>query len=202
MPLYQIVWYGETLSTWRLGSEHPEIRIDTIKDIGSFVADDPALLDELVGHMQSDPSVEVRRAAANSLGQHGAKHALTKPTIEALGTLVLTAEDDGMLAVAVAAVGQSAANNKYPDHVIERIAHLFGEKHLEWLYPRVATALGHIGAAQPLTDSVFTTINSLFTEPVRPGERENLVNAFTEIAKGRLLPVTTLDIIAAAVASE
>lgn len=202
VPLYQIVWYGETMSTWRLGSDHPEIRVDAIENIGSFGADDPALLEELVRHMQSDPSAEVRRAAANSLGQHGAQHVITDEAIEALGRTVLTAEDDGMLAVAISAVGHSAVKNKYPDHVVERIAGIFSEEHLTWLYSEAAKALGQIGAAQTLPDSVFTTINSLFTDPVRQGERENLANAFTEIAKGQQLPATTLDIIAAAVASE
>ena len=202
VPLARSIWFSETVSQWRLDSDRPAARIDAIKDIGSQRSEDSALINELVERMQNDESAEVRKAAVTSIGQHGANNPLSNPAIEALSSLVLGAKDDGMLGVAIAAVGQSAANSTYPEDVIERMVAMLGEKHLSWLYPRIVKALGQVGAAQPLPDPVFTIINMLFTNPVREGERENLANAFTEIAKGGRLPGSTLDIIAAAVESE
>jgi len=45
-------------------------------------------------------------------------------------------------------------------------------------------------------------MNTSFLDPVHPGERESLANAFTEIAKGGLLPVPTLEILATAFEAE
>jgi HEAT repeat protein len=107
-----------------------------------------------------------------------------------------------LLSAVIVAVGQSAAENRYPDSVIERIAEISSKKLQAWAYPRAATALGRIGAAQPLPDTVFAAMSTRFTDPQHAGEREDLANAFAEIAKGRLLPVTTLDILAAAFEDE
>jgi hypothetical protein len=89
-----------------------------------------------------------------------------------------------MLSASISAVGQSALNSRYSKQLIERIASVLGEQHAPWLYPRAITALGQIGASKPLPDAVFTIANTLFTDPVRQGERENLAQAFSEIAKG------------------
>jgi len=198
VPLYWSVWYSDTVLQWRLASGEPAIRIAAVKDVGSARVRDTALLDELVARMQTDESHEVRKVAATSLGQLGWKRPLSAEAIQALSDLVLTAQADDLLAAAIAAVGQSAAGNRYPDQVVERIAGIFGEQHSAGLYLPATTVLGQIGAAQPLPDSVFVVMNTLFTDPVRAGERENLANAFTEISKGQVLPVTTLDILAAA----
>jgi hypothetical protein len=114
----------------------------------------------------------------------------------------LIESDNAMLSAVIVAVGQSAAENRYPESVIERIAEISSEKHQAWTYPRAATALGQIGAAQPLPDTVFAVMNTRFADPQHASEREDLANAFAEIAKGRLLPVTTLDILAAAFEDE
>jgi HEAT repeat protein len=127
---------------------------------------------------------------------------LSAGAIQALSTLVLTESDNAMLSAVIVAVGQSAAENRYPDSVVEGIAEISREKHQAWAYPRAATALGQIGAAQPLPNRVFAAMNARFTDPQHAGEREGLANAFAEIAKGRLLPVTTLDILAAAFEDE
>ncbi len=195
VPLYRSVWYGDTMLRWRLDSEEPAIRIAAVKDAASRRAKDTALLDELVTRIQTDESPGVRKAAATALGQLGAQRPLTAEAVQALSTLVLTEQDDSLLSAAIVAVGQSAAENRYPDQVVERIAGIFSEKHLAWLYTRAATTLGQVGATRPLPDTVVAIMNRLFTDPVRPGERENLANAFTEIAKGQFLPVTTLDIL-------
>ena len=172
VPLYRSVWYGDTVLRWRLNSEEPATRIDAVKDAGSPRTADTAMLDELVQRMESDESLEVRMAAATAIGQLGGRRPLTAEAIQALGTLVLTAEDDALLSTAIVAVGQSAAENRYPAQVVERIAGIFGEKHLAWVYPRAATALGKVGAAQPLPGGVITIMNTRFTEPERQGETE------------------------------
>ncbi len=196
VPLYWSVWYGDTVLQWRLDSEEPAIRIAAVKDVGSARAEDTALLDELVARMQTDESPEVRKVAATSLGQLGWNRPLTAEAIQALGNVVLTTQDDNLLAAAIGAVGQSAPESRYPDQVVERIAGIFGEHHSAGLYLAATTVLGQVGAAQKLPDSVFAVMNTLFTDPVRAGERENLANAFTEISKGQVLPTTTLDILA------
>ncbi len=202
MPLYRSVWYGDTVLQWRLNSQEPAIRIAAAKDIGSARAKDTELLAELVAHMHTDESMEVRKAAATALGNLGWYRPLTLEVIQALSTLVLTEKDDNLLSAAIDAVGQSAAKTRYPDQVVERIAGIFDEQHSAGLYWQVPKVLGQVGAAQPLPDTVFTAMNMLFTNPERPRERQNLASAFTEIAKGQDLPVTTLDILADAFASE
>ena len=144
----------------------------------------------------------MRKASATALGQLGSHRPLSAEAIQALSTLVLTEPDNAMLSAVIVAVGQSAAENRYPDSVIEGIAEISSGKHQAWAYPRAATALGQIGAAQPLPDTVFAVMNTRFTDPQHAGEREDLANAFAEIAKGQLLPVTTLDILAAAFEDE
>jgi len=202
VPFSRFVWYGDTVLRWRLDSEEPAVRVAAVKDVAAPRARDTALLDDLVERINTDESPAVRKAAATALGQLGAQRPLTAEAVQALNTLVLTEQDDSLLSAAIVAVGQSAAENRYPDQVVERIAGIFSEEHLAWLYPRTATTLGQVGATQPLPDTVVATMNKLFTDPVRAGEREYLANAFTEIAKGQLLPVTTLDILVDAFESE
>jgi HEAT repeat protein len=197
VPLYRAVWYGDTVMKWRLTSDQPAIRIQAAKDAGLWRAVDAPLLDELLVILETDESAEVRKTTAATLGLLGSRRPLSAEAVNALGALVLTESDNVMLSAAIVAVGQSAAWNRYPDSVIERIAEISGEKHLEWIYSRAATALGQIGAAQPLPDTVFAVMNSRFTDPQYPGERQDLANAFAEIAKGSSLPIATLDILAA-----
>ena len=203
VPLYRVVWYSDTVLMWRLASDEPAIRIQAAKDAGSARAADATVLDELVAILKTDESVEVRKVAASTLGLLGAQRPLSTGAIETLTTLVMTESDNVVLSAVIVAVGQSAAENRYPDAVSERIVEIAGEKRPEWAYPRTAEALGQIGAAQPLPDTVFAFMNTRFTDPQRAGERENLAHAFAEIAKGRrLLPVTTLDLLAAAFEAE
>lgn len=202
VPLYRGVWHSDTVLKWRLASDEPAIRIKAAKDAGLRRAEDAAVLDELVASLKTDESVEVRKASATALGQLGSHRPLSAEAIQALSTLVLTEPDNAMLSAVIVAVGQSAAENRYADSVIEGIAEISSGKHPAWVYPRAATALGQIGAAQPLPDTVFAVMNARFTDPQHGGEREDLANAFAEIANGRHLPVTTLDILAAAFEDE
>ena len=202
VPLYRGVWHSDTVLKWRLASDEPAIRIKAAKDAGLRRAEDAAVLDELVASLKTDESVEVRKASATALGQLGSHRPLSAEAIQALSTLVLTETDNAMLSAVIVAVGQSAAENRYADSVIEGIAEISSGKHPAWVYPRAATALGQIGAAQPLPDTVFAVMNARFTDPQHGGEREDLANAFAEIANGRHLPVTTLDILAAAFEDE
>ena len=202
VPLYRDVWYGDTVLKWRLASDEPAIRIKAAKDAGLRLVEDAAVLDELVVKLQTDESVEVRKASATALGQLGSQRPLSARAIQALSTLVMTESDNAMLSAVIAAVGQSAAENRYPDSVVEGVAKIASEEHQAWVYPRAATALGQIGAAQPLPDTVFAVMNTRFADPQHAGEREDLANAFAEIAKGQLLPVSTLDILAAAFEDE
>jgi HEAT repeat protein len=202
VPLYRTVWYSDTVLKWRLDSDEPAVRIGAIKDAGSWRAADAALLDKLVASLQSDESVEVRKASATTLGGLGSQRQLPAAAIQGLSALVLNEQDVGLLSAAIAAVGKSAAENRYTDDVVERIAEISSEKHLSWMYPRAATALGQIGAAQPLPDLVFAVMNTRFADPQRDGEREDMANAFAEIAKGEPLPVATLDMLADAFEDE
>lgn len=202
VPLYRVVWYSDTVLKLRLASDEPAIRIKAAKDAGSWLAEDPAVIDELLLSLKTDESMEVRKASATTLGQLGAQRRLSAEAIDSLSTLVLTEPDNDLLSVAIAAVGQSAAKNRYPDSVSERLVDISREKRPAWAYPRTITALGQIGAAQPLPDTVFVFLNARFTAPERAGEREDIANALTEIAKGRSLPIATLDILAAAFEAE
>ena len=202
VPLYGYVWYSDTALHWRLNSNEPAIRIAAVKDLGSPRAQDTALIGELVARMQSDESPAVRKSAATSLGHHGWYRPLTADAMQALSALVLTEQDDELLSAAIDAVSQSAPKTRYPDEVIVRIADIFSERQSAGRYGRLATVLGRVGAAQPLPDSVFAVMNTGFTDPMRRGECEDLVNAFAEIAKGQFLPVTTLELLADAYALE
>jgi HEAT repeat protein len=202
VPLYRGVWYSDTVLKWRLASDEPAIRIKAAKDSGLRRAEDAAVLDELVASLKTDESVEVRKASATALGQLGSQQPLSAAAIQALSTLVLTESDNAMLSAVIVAVGQSAAENRYPDSIVERVAKIASEKHLAWVYRRATRALGQIGAGQPLPDTVFAVMNTRFIDPEHAGEREDLANAFAEIAEGRLLPVPTLDILAAAFEDE
>ena len=196
VPLYRTVWYSDTVLQWRLDSRQPATRIAAAKDVGSSGTEDTTLLGELVAHLETDASMEVRKAAATTLGLLGWNRPLPADAIQALSVAVLTEQDGDLLSAAVGAVGRSAPNNRYPDPVVERIAGILSEEDLTPLHPAAATALGQVGAAQPLPDRVFEAMNAVFTGPDRPNEREYLVSAFTEIAKGQQLPVTTLELLA------
>ncbi len=202
VPLYRSVRYSDTLLEWRLASDEPAVRISAANDAGLRGAEDPAIVDELVMSLETDASIEVRKAAATALGQLGSKRSLSAEAIQALSNTALNETDNAMLSAAIVAIGQSAANNRYPDSIIERIAAISSEEHQAWAYPRAAAALGKIGAAQPLPEAVFAVMNTRFVEPQHAAEREDLASAFAEIAKGRLLPVTTLETLAAAFEDE
>lgn len=202
VPLYRGVWYSDTVLRWRLASDEPAIRIKAAIDAGLRGAEDAAMLDALVASLKTDESVEVRRVSAIALGQLGSQRPLGAEAIQALSTVVLTEPDNAVLSAVIVAVGQSAAENRYPDSVVEGIAEISTEKQQAWAHPRAATALGQIGAAQLLPDTVFAVMNTRFTDPQHPGEREDLANAFAEIAKGLPLPLTTLDMLAAAFEDE
>jgi len=202
VPLYVAVRYSDTFSEWRLQSRHPAARLSAIKRLGSARSSDTALIHLIVDRLLTDESLEVRKAAATALGQIGSRRALTPDAIEALTDVVIEAKEDAMLNSAIAAVGFAAKNNRYSVNVIERIANLFDEKHGAWLYQQAATALGRIGAAQSLPAAVFAVLNRLVADPVRPGEREYLTAAFTEIAKGGRLPPSSLDILVEVLSEE
>jgi HEAT repeat protein len=187
---------------WRLGSDEPALRTAAVKDAGSWSAEDAALLDQLVESLKTDESRPVRNAAARSLGQLGSRRPLPAEATRALSALVLHEQDDSLLSAAIAAVGQSAARNRYPYAVIKRIAGISAEEHFAWVYSQSATALGQIGAAQPLSGPVFAMMNVRFLHPRRDGEREHIADAFAEIARSQYLPLTTLDMLAAAFARE
>ena len=198
VPVYRAVWRNDTVLKWRLGSGEPAIRIGAAKDAGMWRAEDAAILDGLLVSLNTDESAEVRKAAANSLGQLGSQRPLTNDAIQAIGKVILNEQDAGLLSAAMGAAGQSAVENRYPDAVVERIADISNEKHLAYIYPRAVTVLGQIGAAQRLPNSVIAFMNKRFTDPQRDGQREDLANAFKEIAEGVGLPMTTLEILVAA----
>ncbi|NND37935.1 MAG: hypothetical protein HKN81_12460 [Gammaproteobacteria bacterium] len=187
---------------WRLGSARPETRIKASRDAVSVRSEDQKLLDELSVRMRTDESLEVRRAAAGSIGGIGAQRPLNAAAVDALGELVMTAEDDALLSAAIEAVGTSAANSRHPDRVVARIAAILDEQHLDWLYRRAALSLGKIGAAQPLPADVVASMNALFVAPLRRGEREYLAEAFVETSRGRGLPEATLIVLADAFEQE
>jgi len=122
VPLYQGVWHSAAVLQWRLASDEPAIRIKAAKDAGWRRAEDAAVLDKLVVSLETDESVEVRKASASALGQIGSQRPLSARAIQALSTLVLTESDNAMLSAVIVAVAQSAAENRYPDSVIEGIA--------------------------------------------------------------------------------
>ena len=197
-PLHQAFWNSDTLLKLRLAIDEPAIRIAAVKDVGSWSAEDAALLNQLLISLETDESRPVRIAAASSLGQLGSQRTLPTEATQALSALVLYEQDDSLLSAAIAAVGQSAARNHYPYAVVERITGISTEKHFVWVYPQAAAALGQIGAAQPLSAPLFARMNAWFIQPQRDAEREYIANAFVEIAKGRSLPVTTLNTLARA----
>lgn len=180
----------------RLGSDDPKTRQKALQDAMSARPEDEAQVRKIVEIMKADPAPGVRTNAAHTLGQIGHRQPLPADAQQALSNSVLTEQDDALLSATMKAVGQSAAQNEYPNDVIQRIAGIFDEKHLAWVYPSAAQALGQIGAAQPLPGTVFDVMNAVFTNTERPGERENLATAFAEIAKGQSLPAATLDALA------
>ena len=198
VPLYRNLWYSDTVLVWRLASDEPAVRIKAARDAGLRGVERTAVIDELIASLNTDESAEVRKASATSLGQLGSRRSLGEEAIQALSSLVLTEAGTGMLSAGIVAVGQSAAENRYPNTVIERIAQISAERHSEWVYPQAVAALGQIGTAQALPDTVFVLMSTRFTDPQHAGERENIANALAQIAKGRPLPAATLDILAAA----
>ena len=164
VPVYRAVRYSDTLLMWRFGSDEPAMRIGAAKDAGSWPVKDAAFIAELVVHLAIDESVEVRKAAATSLGQIGSQRPLTAEAIQALSTLVLNEQDEGLLSAVMGGVGQSAAENRYRDDVVERIAGIVSEKHLAWQYSNATRVLGQIGAAQPLPEGVFAMLTNRFVD--------------------------------------
>ena len=196
VPLYRTVRYSDTVLQWCLNRDQPAMRIRAAKDIGLSRTDNPAMVGELVTHLETDDSSEVQKASASALGQLGAQRPVSAEAIEALSAVVLTEPEADLLSLAIGAVGMSASYNRYPDPVVVRIVAIFDDPQRAGLYPAAATALGQLGAAQPLPDSVLVAMNSVFSDADRPGERELLANAFAEIAESQPLPVATLDLFA------
>jgi len=195
VPLYRSVWYSDTMLQWRLSSGEPAVRIQAAKDAGMR---DAAVVEDLVSLLETDDSVEVRKVAATALGQLGSRRLLDARATQALSTLVLSVTDPALLSVVVMAVGQSAAENRYQEAVVERIGEIAGERERPWAATQAINVLGRIGAAQELPNAVYTMMNTRFRDPQNAGEREDLANAFLEIARGGRLPVPTLDMLAAA----
>ena len=145
---------------------------------------------------------DVRASAGQTLGQIGQHQPLPVEVTRALHEIVLTESDDVTLSAAINALGQAAASNACPEEVLARIAAIFDESHLPWMYSRAAEALGRIGAAQPLPGAAFDKLNTVFSTTRVPGLREELSRAFTAIAKGQRLPAATLELIADALGHE
>ncbi|MDH3691109.1 MAG: hypothetical protein OEU36_16815 [Gammaproteobacteria bacterium] len=196
LPLYVSIWRSESVLQLRLASDDSRIRTQALQQAMSARPEDEELIRKIVEIMQADVVMEVRTNAAHTLGQIGHRQPLPSDVKQALGGVVLTAQDHAMLSAAIRAVGQSAAQNEYPDAVIQRIAGIFNDERLAWVYSSAAQALGQIGAAQPLPGTVFDLMNALFEDTERPSERENLARAFAEISEGQSLPTTTLDALA------
>ena len=202
IPVYRSIWHADNTLQIRLASGEPAMRISALKDVPAARPLDAQLAHKIATLVGTDANPEVRKSAAGALGRVGAQQPLSAPALRALSELVLSAEDEGLLGAGLVALGQSASNNHHPDRVVERVAAILVAKHFSWLYPQVAQALGQIGAAQALPGPVYDVMNAVFTNPERPGERENLARAFAAIAKGRALPEATVDLLIMALAQE
>ena len=208
VPLYRSLWFSDTAVQWRLSSDDPQIRSEALRATAQKLRDlhsragEEEWIGKIVAIMGTDEAPTVRVDATRSLGAIGHRRSLPKAAQQALMDAVLGERDETLLSAATEAVGQSAARNRYPTDVIQRIAGIFDEQHYPWVYSPAAQALGQIGAAQGLPSPVYAVMNAQFTQPRRPGLREDLARAFVEIAKGRALPTETLDLLADALANE
>ena len=195
VPIYRSIWYGDTVLQARLASDEPATRIGALKDVNIVEPLDDKIVERIVTLLETDESLEVRKAAAHTLGYIGATHPLPDRAKSALSTLLLTTHVDSLVSTAVMAVGRSAGENRYSDQVTQYIVEIFDEKRLFWVHPQSAEALGQIGAAQPLPGPVFDAMNAAFSDLKRPGLRENLAGAFAHIATRGALPKATVDLL-------
>ena len=202
VPIYRSIWYGDTVLQARLASDEPATRIDALKDVNIVEPVDEKIVERIVTLLETDESLEVRKAAAHTLGYIGATHPLPERAKSALSTLLLTTHVDSLVSTAVMAVGRSAGENRYSNEVTKYIVEIFDEKRLFWVHPQAAEALGQIGAAQPLPGPVFDAMNTVFGDLKRPGLRENLAGAFAHIATRGSLPKATVDLLIMAWAEE
>lgn len=202
LPLLVSVWRSDVVVRARLASDDPATRSKALRDAASARPAGPALIGKVVEIMRADPAPAVRIDAAGALGTVGNRQPLPAEAKQALAVLVLTARDDALLSAAVKAVGQAAAQNPVVEEVSQRIVRIFNERHLEWVYPSAAEALGAIGAAQALPGAVHAAMQALFVSTTRPGEPENLARAFAQIAAGQTLPAPILDALAATLEGE
>ena len=202
VPLSRTVWRSNIVTDWRLGSDRAETRVDAISQMASAPVLEAARIEGLLTSLEADASEDVRRAALAALGQIGAQASLTDAAIAALGSLTLSAPTDPLLNAVITAVGQAVANNRFPDEPVQRIARILEEKHGEWMYSQTLKVLGQIGAAQPLPVDVLDLMNLRYAMPVHRGERENLANAFREIAKGGRLAASSAELLANSFAAE
>jgi HEAT repeat protein len=138
----------------------------------------------------------VRSSAGQTLGQIGQRQLLPAAVPRALQEVVLTESDDVTRSATINAPGQAATRSACPEAAVMRIAGIFGESHLSWMYARAAEALGRIGTAQPLPGAVFDQLNTVFSTTKVPGLREELSRAFATISRGQRLPDATLELFA------
>lgn len=202
VPLYLGARYSDPVLQWRLEGRNPATRLAALKDLGSPRAADSELFDRLVVIMQTDDSQAVRETAATALGSRGAQHKLTEADVRALGELVLHEQDRKMLSAAVRAVGMAVQTNEFPDEVVARIAGILEEQEYYGLYGYAISAVGQVGRYQGLPEAVVVAMNTKFATTDRPGEREDIANAFVEMSNGRSLPGSTLDLLANVFATE
>lgn len=193
--LYRSIWYGDTVLRFRLASGATSTRISGLKDIAVLRPVDTDLVEKVVTLMERDEALEVRKAAISALGWIGATQTLSEDGRRALSARVLAKDDDRLLSLAVAAVGRSATENRYPDQVVERIVEIAGEKQFSSMHWQATEALGQIGAAQALSSPAFDMLNALFANAHGHTERENLARALAEIAKRDGLPAATVDVL-------
>jgi len=198
LPLYVSLWHGDTVLKMRLAHEDPATREQALRDAMSSDLQDAQLALEIVQVLHSDAASDLRSSAGQTLGQIGRREPLPTAVNRILHELVMAGPDDVTLAAAINAVSQAAAHNACPEAVVVRIAGIFNEQHLPWMYARVAEALGRIGASQSLPAGVFATLNNEFATTQVAGLREDIARAFAEIANGGALPATTLELLAAA----
>jgi HEAT repeat protein len=202
LPLFTSAWRSEVVVQVRLASDDAGTRSKALRDAVSVQPPSEALIGRLVEVIRADPAPAVRAEAALALGAMGNRRALPAVAIQILEATVLEGKDDALLSAAVKAVGQAAAQNRIAEKVVQRIVRSFDERHLEWVYPSAAEALGAIGAVQALPGEVHAAMLALFMNTGRPGERENLARAFVQIAATQTLPAPTLDELAAALESD
>ena len=202
VPLFVSVWRSDVVVRARLASGNQAIRSAALHDAVSVRPAGAALIGKVVELMREDQLPTLRAEAAGTLGMIGNRQPLPEEARKALAALVLAEQDDAVLAGALRAAGQAAAQNPVAEAVSRRIARIFDEQHLPWVYPAAAEALGAIGAAQPLPGDVYTAMHAVYANTRRSGERENLARAFAQIAAGQTLPVPLLDALAAALAGD